>query len=213
MKNSIKDLLKTTVYVALSTMVALSVSCSGEDGLDGMDGAMGPQGPAGPAGQDGQNGQDGQDGQDGNANVIASDWFQMRYDEMSGATPPTWGAMALQNDEIPEVDLENFVEEGGALLVYAKIFEGPPEETDYIILSTPTTYGNLTFTSGFRNFESVLSLAIQVNGSDVSPFENIPNLTFRYVLVPANTVQAFNLDNGNIPATFDEAAALFGFGE
>ncbi|NDV14669.1 hypothetical protein GO009_01415 [Muricauda sp. TY007] len=213
MKNKAKHLLKTIVHATLCAVVALNVSCSGEDGLDG---AMGPQGPAGPAGQDGQNGQDGedgQDGQDGNANVIASDWFQLRYDDLSGANPPTWGAMIIQNDDIPELDLESFVEEGGALLVYAKIFEGPPEETDYIILSTPTTYGSLTFISGFRNFESELGLAIQVEGPDVSSLENIPNLTFRYVLVPANTVQAFNLDNENIPETFDEAAALFGFGE
>lgn len=204
MKNRIKDLLKTTINAALCVVVALSVSCSGEDGMDGMDGAMGPQGPAGPAGPAGQ---------DGNANVIASDWFQLQYDDMSGANPPTWGAMILQNEDIPELNLENFVEEGGALLVYAKLYEGPSDETDYIILSTPTTYGSLTFISGFRYFESVLSLVIQVEGPDVSTLENIPNLTFRYVLVPANTVQAFNLDNGNIPATFDEAAALFGFRE
>lgn len=204
MKNKANHLLKTIVHATLCAVVALNVSCSGEDGLDGA---------IGPAGQDGQNGQDGEDGQDGNANVIASDWFQLRYDDLSGANPPTWGAMIIQNDDIPELDLESFVEEGGALLVYAKIFEGPPEETDYIILSTPTTYGSLTFISGFRYFESVLSLVIQVEGPDVSTLENIPNLTFRYILVPANTVQAFNLDKDNVPETFDEAAKLFGLGE
>jgi|GEM_PF-1433886 len=206
MKNRIKDLLKTTLHTTLCVVVALTVSCSGEDGMDGMDGAMGPQGPAGPAGEDGQ---DGQNGQDGNANVIASDWFQLQYDDMSGANPPTWGAMILENEDIPELDLENFVEEGGALLVYAKLYEGPSDQTDYIILSTPTTYGSLTFISGFRYFESVLSLVIQVEGPDVSTLENIPNLTFRYVLVPANTVEALNLDKKNVPETFDGAAALF----
>lgn len=77
MKNKMNRLLKTLTYVTLSIMVALTVSCSAEDGRNGIDGEMGPQGEQGPAGQD------------GNANVIASDWFQVQYDEMSGANPPT----------------------------------------------------------------------------------------------------------------------------
>lgn len=197
MKNKMNRLLKTLTYVTLSIMVALTVSCSAEDGLNGIDGEMGPQG---------------EQGQDGNANVIASDWFQVQYDEISGANPPTWGAMIFQNDDIPEVDLEEFVETGGALLVYAKLYEGN-DETDYIILSTPTTFGNLTFISGFRNNETGIALVIQIESNDVSSFENIPNLTFRYVLVPATTAQAFKLNSGNFPKTFNEAVTLFGLDE
>ncbi|PZD77108.1 hypothetical protein DNG35_09690 [Mesonia sp. K7] len=181
-------------------MVALSISCSAEDGQDAMDGATEPQGPAG---------EDGQHGQDGNANVVASDWFQVQYDEMSGANPPTWGVMSFQNDDIPEVDLEEFVETGGALLVYAKLYEGS-DETDYMILSTPTTYGNLTFISGFRNTANGVTLAIQIESADVASLENIPNLTFRYVLVPATTTQAFGLDSDKLPKTFNEAVTLYG---
>lgn len=200
MKNKMNRLLKTLTYVTLSIMVALTVSCSAEDGRNGIDGEMGPQGEQGPAGQD------------GNANVIASDWFQVQYDEMSGANPPTWGAMIFQNDDIPEVDLEEFVETGGALLVYAKLYEGN-DETDYIILSTPTTFGDLTFISGFRNNETGIALAIQIEGTNVSSLENIPNLTFRYVLIPAATAQAFKLNSGNFPKTFNEAVTLFGLEE
>lgn len=158
------------------------------------------------------NGEQGPAGQDGNANVIASDWFQVQYDEMSGANPPTWGVMSFLNDDIPEVDLEEFVETGGALLVYAKLYEGN-DETDYIILSTPTTFGDLTFISGFRNNETGIALAIQIEGTNVSSLENIPNLTFRYVLIPAATVQAFKLNSGNFPKTFNEAVTLFGLEE
>jgi|SRR5690554_1182148 len=197
MKNKMNRLLKTLTYVTLSIMVALTVSCSAEDGLNGIDGEMGPQG---------------EQGQDGNANVIASDWFQVQYDEISGANPPTWGAMIFQNDDIPEVDLEEFVETGGALLVYAKLYEGN-DETDYIILSTPTTFGDLTFISGFRNNETGIALVIQIESNDVSSLENIPNLTFRYVLVPATTAQAFKLNSGNFPKTFNEAVTLFGLDE
>lgn len=197
MKNKMNRLLKTLTYVTLSIMVALTVSCSAEDGLNGIDGEMGPQG---------------EQGQDGNANVIASDWFQVQYDEISGANPPTWGAMIFQNDDIPEVDLEEFVETGGALLVYAKLYEGN-DETDYIILSTPTTFGDLTFISGFRNNETGIALAIQIESTNVSSLENIPNLTFRYVLVPATTAQAFKLNSGNFPKTFNEAFTLFGLDE
>ena len=200
MKNKMNRLLKTLTYVTLSIMVALTVSCSAEDGRNGIDGEMGPQGEQGPAGQD------------GNANVIASDWFQVQYDEMSGANPPTWGVMSFLNDDIPEVDLEEFVETGGALLVYAKLYEGN-DETDYIILSTPTTFGDLTFISGFRNNETGIALAIQIEGTNVSSLENIPNLTFRYVLIPAATAQAFKLNSGNFPKTFNEAVTLFGLEE
>lgn len=200
MKNKMNRLLKTLTYVTLSIMVALTVSCSAEDGRNGIDGEMGPQGEQGPAGQD------------GNANVIASDWFQVQYDEMSGANPPTWGGMIFQNDDIPEVDLEEFVETGGALLVYAKLYEGN-DETDYIILSTPTTYINLTIISGFRNTASGVALVIQIEGTNVSSIENIPNLTFRYVLIPAATAQAFKLNSGNFPKTFNEAVTLFGLEE
>lgn len=200
MKNKMNRLLKTLTYVTLSIMVALTVSCSAEDGRNGIDGEMGPQGEQGPAGQD------------GNANVIASDWFQVQYDEMSGANPPTWGVMSFLNDDIPEVDLEEFVETGGALLVYAKLYEGS-DETDYMILSTPTTYGNLTIISGFRNTASGVTLAIQIEGTNVSSLENIPNLTFRYVLIPAATAQAFKLNSGNFPKTFNEAVTLFGLEE
>ena len=200
MKIKINRLLKTFSYTTLSIMVALTVSCSAEDGRNGTDGEMGPQGKQGPPGQD------------GNANVIASDWFQVQYDEISGANPPTWGAMIFQNDDIPEVDLEGFVETGGALLVYAKLYEGN-DETDYIILSTPTTFGVLTFISGFSNTETGVALMIRIESNDVSSLENIPNLTFRYVLIPAATAQAFKLNSGNFPKTFNEAVTLFGLDE
>ncbi|MCB0389183.1 MAG: hypothetical protein KDD23_11305, partial [Winogradskyella sp.] len=134
------------------TLLFLISACSVEDGVDGTDG---------------------EDGQDGNANVITSDWFQIQYDDMSGANPPTWGAMILTNEDIPEVDLEDFVETGGVALVYFKLYEGA-DETEYIILPTPTTFGNLTFLSGFSNLQSALGLTIQINGPDVSQFENIP---------------------------------------
>ncbi|MBR9855899.1 MAG: collagen-like protein [Algicola sp.] len=203
MKNIAKHLLKATIYITLCTMISLSVSCSGEDGQDGMDGAMGPQGPAGLNGQDGQN---------GNANVIASDWFQVQYDVKDSANPPTWGLMTFQDEDIPELNLDNFVEEGGALLVYAKLYEGPTED-DFIILSTPVSFGSLVFTSGFQYTEAVLSLVIEIRSHDVSSLENIPNLTFRYVLVPSMTMQSFDLNKGNFPETFDEAATLFGLEE
>lgn len=204
MKIIAKHSLKAIVLATLSVMVTLQVSCSGEDGqdgIDGVDGAIGPEGPAGPAGQDGQ---------DGNANVIASDWFELRYDDMSRSNPPTWGAMILENEEIPELNLENFVDDGGVLLVYVKIYEGPPEETDYIIISTPSTFGSLTFVSGFQQFGSELGVIIRVKAPDISILENTPNLTLRYILVPGSTVQSFNLDEGGVPATFDEATELFG---
>ncbi|WP_417882187.1 hypothetical protein [Xanthomarina gelatinilytica] len=150
------------------TLLFLISACSVEDGVDGTDG---------------------EDGQDGNANVITSDWFQIQYDDMSGANPPTWGAMKLTNEDIPEVDLENFVETGGVALVYVKLYEGT-DEADFIILSTPTTLGNLTLLSGFSNLQSELGLTIEINGPDVTPYENIPSLTFRYVLIPASVIEA-----------------------
>lgn len=217
MKKLTKHLGKTLLNITLSAMVVFTVSCSGEDGEDGIDGINGVDGINGIDGSDGSDGIDGIDGaigeqgpagQDGNANVISSDWFQVQYDDISSATPPTRGAMTLQNDDIPEVNLEEFVEDGGMALVYCKMYEGN-DENEYYILPIPTTFNNISFLTGFTNFESQLSLVIQIEGSDVSQFENLPNITFRYVLIPATTAQDLNLNSGNIPKTFEEAAKLF----
>jgi len=172
-------------------MIVLFVSCSGEDGVDG---ATGPQGPA---------------GQDGNANVIASDWFQLQYDRMDGINPPRWGIMKLKNEDIPEVDLVEFVEEGGIVLIYTKIYESMAEDY-YVVLPIPTTYGNLTFISGFEYSDSELGLLIRMESPDVSMLENIPNLTFRYVLIPANLAQSININSNNIPETYSEVISLLG---
>jgi len=54
-----KNVISKTRYVLMALIIALTVSCNGEDG------AIGPPGPAG------QNGTNGNDGIDGNANVTS----------------------------------------------------------------------------------------------------------------------------------------------
>jgi len=65
-----KNLILKTKFVVTSLLIVLFISCDGEDGA---------MGPAGQNGIDGTDGANGSDGQDGNANVIASDWFDVNW--------------------------------------------------------------------------------------------------------------------------------------
>lgn len=161
--------LKTLLYVFMAIALMFNLSCSPEDGKDGEPGPQGEQGPA---------------GQDGNANVVASDWFEVQFDDMSGATPPTWGEMYLQNDDIPEVDMTDYDENGGVILMYLK--QSMPGGT--IVFQLPYYSGTTEIFHLLADVPGVLEggLAIRLNASDVSGYENNPDITFKYVLVPAN---------------------------
>ncbi|MCX2682097.1 hypothetical protein OOZ15_19260 [Galbibacter sp. EGI 63066] len=167
--------LKTLLYAFMATALMFNLSCSPEDGRDGMDGEQGTQGEQGPAGED------------GNANVIASDWFEVEFDDVDNNDPPTAGIMYI---DIPEIDLNEFIETGGIILMYNKILYFSSIYLTQILPITPDntpgtyiTYFSIYTGEDFEDPGPSIELTIEAN--DVSSLENNPDFAFKYVLVPA----------------------------
>lgn len=186
MKTTYLNFAKMSLYLFMGLNIIL-VSCSGEDGKDGIDGNIGPQGPA---------------GKDGNANIIVSDWFKINWTDAQ----PTHSTMQV---EVPEVDIETFVANGGVVLVYIKIPDG--YSASYLL---PFVFNNVTLYYGVANnpdeFKGIL---IAMNDFDNQgtylEVQNNPDYMLRYVLIPFNIAQASDLVN-KMPESFGEAANLLG---
>lgn len=177
-------------YLFISLSITLT-SCSGEDGrdgIDGIDGINGEQGPQGPAGED------------GNANIIASDWKVIQWDEAFKGK----GEMYI---EIPEVNIGDFVGSGAVILVYMRF----KEDTNNVIHLFPFTEGSSYY--DFFIIESPTENGIVIRIEDVEinilDIQNDENYTVRYILVPANVAQTSGIAN-KMPESFGEAASLLG---
>ncbi|MCX2678444.1 hypothetical protein OOZ15_00685 [Galbibacter sp. EGI 63066] len=189
MKTQTLNFVKLAFFAFLGFSLTLT-SCSSEDGLDGVDGEMGPQGP---------------DGQDGNANVTASNWFTIEWDNAI----PTLSEMYV---DIPEIT--DLVDNGGMVLMYLKtdfgndnsIIHPLPFDADDDIV-----FKYLTVNAPSENKVGILVRLEDPGANGVYvEVQNNPDYTLRYVLVPATMAQAFNFNNGGIPKTFDQASTLFG---
>lgn len=189
MKTANVNLLKMAFYLFIGLSVTLT-SCSGEDGEDGIDGI------------DGINGEQGTAGEDGNANVIASDWFNINWTDAQ----PLISSMQI---EVPELDMEAFTASGGVVLVYLKITDD--YTTTHLL---PFELGNAKFEYGVLNvpdgFDGILVL---FNDPDADGLYleilNNPAFMLRYVLVPASIADASGLIN-KMPENFGEASTLLG---
>lgn len=183
------NLAKMAFYAFLGLSLTLT-ACSGEDGRDGIDGTDGEMGPA---------------GQDGNANVIASDWLLFDWNIQSS---PTESEMLIDVPEIPEI-----IESGGMVLVYFKMDYGNGNSMTYTL---PFDNGSVIFRYTTLNIptEDIIGIGITLEDPNATgtylDVLNNPTYTLRYVLVPATMAQAYDFENGGIPETFGEAAALFG---
>ncbi|WP_422373755.1 hypothetical protein [Flagellimonas sp.] len=167
--------------MGLYAIIGLSVlltSCSPEDGKDGLDGMDGAQGPA---------------GQDGNANVIASNWQTIQWDD--NATPSS-GTMTI---EVKDIDLEEFIATGGVTMVY---FRGNIDETSFVY-TLPTTIGNAYLSFLISTSPDTDGIMIRMTDADNNVFnvQNNPDYTVRYVLVPANVVETTGLNLNNYKET------------
>lgn len=191
MKTTRLNLWKLAFYLFVGLSITLT-SCSGEDGKDGDPGES----------IKGDKGDPGKDGEDGNANVIASDWQTIQWDEAI----PTAGTMIL---EVPELDLIDFVETGGFVMVYFKLRSG---EDSFATFALPFMFNNATYS--FYTTTSADTGVIVVRAEDpdsqlILDIQNDPDFTLRYVLVPANVADQTGLAS-NIPLTFEDAKTLLG---
>ncbi len=181
--------------MAFYLFVGLSItltSCSGEDGKDGDPGES----------IKGDKGDPGKDGEDGNANVIASDWMQIQWDEAI----PTAGTMIL---EVPELDLIDFVETGGVVMVYFKLRS---EEDSFATFALPFMFNSATYSFYTSTSADTGVIVVQAEDPDsqlILDIQNDPDFTLRYVLVPANVADQTGLAE-NIPPTFEDAKNLLG---
>ncbi|AEM71066.1 hypothetical protein Murru_2027 [Allomuricauda ruestringensis DSM 13258] len=192
------NLAKMALYLFLGLSITL-VSCSGEDGKDGINGEIGPQGPAG---------QDGADGQDGNANVVVSEWMQFAFDNKEDADPPTYGDMHFEDEDIPEVDINAFLENGGVALFYVRISYVSSTQTGQL----PYQLGSLTWETWMETStdpDAVNGFIVRAYANDVITMENTDTYMLRYVLIPANVAEETGIAD-KMPESFGEAAALLG---
>ncbi|MFN3138873.1 MAG: hypothetical protein ACE37L_14370 [Allomuricauda sp.] len=186
MKTTTLSFLKMGLYAIMGLSVLLT-SCSPEDGKDGIDGIDGKDGAQGPAGQD------------GNANVIASDWQTIQWDEGS---LPNFGTMLI---DVKDIDLEEFIATGGVVMVYLRFRqEGVFDE----IVPLPFTDAETYFYFSIFSNESVSGVLLRATNPNDSIFvyEDTETFTVRYVLVPANVSEANELNLNN----YKEASKILG---
>ena len=185
------NLWKMAFYLFIGLSITLT-SCSGndgEDGIDGIDGINGEQGPQGPAGED------------GNANVIVSDWQLIQWDEVL----PSEGNMYL---EVPELDLAEFVETGGVVMMYSQV----TSEESLLTFALPFLYKNATLSFYTHTTDAAANIVLNINDPSVQvvyEVQNTESFKVRYVLVPANVADQTGLAD-NIPASFEDARTLLG---
>lgn len=186
MKTTILNFLKMGLYAIIGLGV-LFTSCSTEDGKDGIDGIDGVDGAQGPAGQD------------GNANVIASDWQTIQWDEAI----PTAATMIL---EVPELDLTDFVETGGVVMVYFKLRSG---EESFATFALPFMFNSAKYSFYTTTTADTGVIIVRAEDPDsqlILDIQNDPDFTLRYVLVPANMAETTSLNLNN----YDEISKLLG---
>lgn len=152
-----------------------------------------------------EDGEQGPLGEDVNTNVIASDWFQMRFDDVSISTPPSWAQMYINDPS--GIDITEFIDNGGAALMYVKVVY--PSNT--LVYPLPFRSGDATNITYILvdNPNLVRGINLQVMTTDVSNYENNPDITFKYILIPANTVMANKISKENLP-TYEDVAVMFG---
>ena len=156
-----------------------------EDGRDGRDGLNGINGTDG---QNGMPGEQGEPGEDGNANVQASDWFAIQFDDVDMTLE--FGRMDI---EIPNT--QQFIDDGGVVMMYLK--QQYPNSNDFAI--TPLPYGTgelyLYYTFGDHSemygFEGFVFYANWIGG-DITELEN-GAFTLRYVLIPGTAGRNANV--------------------
>lgn len=178
MKTTTLNFLKMGLYAIMGLSVLLT-SCSPEDGKDGLDGMDGAQGPA---------------GQDGNANVIASDWQTIQWDEES---LPTFGTMLI---DVKDIDLEEFIATGGVVMVYLRFSqEGVSDE----IVALPYTDTDTYFYFSIFVNETLSGVLLRATNpiGGIFNYQNNETLTVRYVLIPANAAETTGLNLNNYKET------------
>ena len=187
MKTTPLNLWKLAFYLLMGLTITLT-SCSGKDGADG-ESIKGDQGEQGPAGED------------GNANVIASDWMQIQW---SQDAIPSEGNMYL---DVPEVNLAEFVETGGLVMMYLKLTTA--EST--VTYALPLLYKNATLTFYTQTTDVAANIVLNIKDQDaqIIDYQNKESFKIRYVLVPANVADQTGLAD-NIPPTFEDAKFLLG---
>lgn len=160
--------MKTTILNFRLLMMVLSailvISCSAEDGTDG---AIGPQGPQGEQGVQGEQGPQGEPGEDGNANVIASDWFNVSW-SFSPA------AFALHDEPVTDITAQDL--EDSVILVYF--------ETGAFVYPLPVTWTS-TSTVNFAFQPGLIRLYFRAETSSTPPEGRA-----RYIVIPSSSLSS-----------------------
>jgi hypothetical protein len=147
-------------------------------------GDTGPAGPAGTAGANGTNGTNGATGATGDTgttNVIYSDWITKVQADWTGI------GTAVIATNITATELTDDIKDRGMILVYQD-FAGSVKLLPYAYSSTGDHF-DFTFGTGL--------IALRDYHQDASTFSGIPDMSFRYVLVPANVIDGRTMQPAN----------------
>jgi len=157
--------MKTIKFLSYSLFVlflSISISsCSGDDGADGSNGTDGATGLT---------------GADGNANVFASDWYDITWNN----TNTTFAFHDQAADEITQENTDSSV-----VLVYVKFGD--------FIYNTPVAWNETCTIGSFFQVENVR--VYFYSETNIS----IPDLMGRYVIIPASNVAARGIINNSTP--------------
>ncbi|MBO0331578.1 hypothetical protein [[Muricauda] lutisoli] len=184
MKTTPLNLWKLVFYLLMGLTITLT-SCSGKDGADG-ESIKGDQGPA---------------GIDGNANVITSNWKQIQWSD----PVPSEGNMYL---DVPEVNLAEFVETGGLVMMYFQV----TSTESVVTYALPFMYKTASLSFYTQTTDVADNIVLNMKDPDeqsIYDVQNTESFKIRYVLVPANVADQTGLAD-NIPPTFEDAKFLLG---
>ena len=177
------------------------LACSGDDGEmgpegpqgpqgeQGVQGEQGPQGEQGVAGLQGEQGLQGEPGEDGNANVIASDWFDVSW----SSSPSTFATHDETATDITAQDLEDSV-----ILVYF--------ESGTFVYPLPVTW-TATSTVNFALQPGQIRLYFRAETSSSPPAGRA-----RYIIIPSSSVSSKVKRLNYYKMSYQEVTDHFGLG-
>ncbi|WP_198439742.1 collagen-like triple helix repeat-containing protein [Pareuzebyella sediminis] len=173
----------TLLFFALATVL---ISCD-KEGPEGPMGPEGPQGEQGVAGPQGEQGLQGEPGEDGNANVIASDWF-----DVSWSTSPS--VFATHDETVTDITAQDL--EDSVILVY---FESGTYVYPLPVSWTATSTVNFAFQPG------QIRLYFRAETSSVPPAGRA-----RYIVIPSSSVSSTAKSLDYYKMSYQEVMDLFG---
>lgn len=169
-----KQKFRSAPCIFLLAITLIFASCS-KEGPAGATGPAGPQGPQGASGAAGSNGATGAAGATGTANVVYSDWLNVKYDP-ANVDSTTWIA------EITAPRLVDSILNKGAIKVY---FNAGSDSTNGQVVMTLPIYEPFLLGVIINPYFTNQTITL-ISTGNVSSFtlRGFRHFQYRYVIIP-----------------------------